>query len=231
MTNRNLPGACWPIARPRSAPLARPASQKRSPPAMGCSARTIETRLIERVMLQTLIWRTGRMRPPKVARGAWSWRPHALLPPPIGLLVGALALLCGGLWTVGQYADHRAELRRAETTRFLDQFRSGPVAEAWQRLHTAWRAEQGPGGRAPRAHPIPYGPRPRARPARSSDVRAGDDPGIPAAGRDPGRASVPHPPRRLRAHGQLRRRRGGRAAGPGAVDSVRNGLALSGTVH
>jgi hypothetical protein len=115
---------------------------KRSPAATGRSARTIQTRLMERAMLQTLIWRAGRMTPPKVAPDAGSARPRALLLPQIRLLVGALALLWGGLWTVGEYAEHRAELRLAETTRFLDQFRSGPVAEAWQRLGTAWRAEQ-----------------------------------------------------------------------------------------
>jgi hypothetical protein len=58
-------------------------------------------------------------------------------------LVGVLALLCGALWTMEEYTEHRAELRLAETNRFLDQFRSGPVAAAWGRLRTAWRAEQG----------------------------------------------------------------------------------------
>jgi hypothetical protein len=58
------------------------------------------------------------------------------------MVVGALALLCGGLWTSGEYADRRAELRLAETSRFLEQFRSGPVAEAWGQLRRAWRAEQ-----------------------------------------------------------------------------------------
>ena len=93
-------------------------------------------------MLQALIWRTGRMAVPKLAPGGWWRRGRARLAPRISALVGVLALLCGGLWTVGEYADHRAELRLAETSRFLDQFRSGPVAEAWGRLRTAWRAEQ-----------------------------------------------------------------------------------------
>jgi hypothetical protein len=93
-------------------------------------------------MLQTLLWRAGRWAPTKVAPDGWSQRQHALLLPPISVLVCVLALLCGGLWTIGEYAHHRAELRLAETNRFLDQFRSGPVAEAWQRLRTAWRAEQ-----------------------------------------------------------------------------------------
>jgi hypothetical protein len=110
-----------------------------SPGAMRGSARTIDAHLMGTTMLQTLIWR--RMAPPKVASDAW-WRRRALLPPRISMLVGVLALLCGGLWTVGEYADYRAELRLAETSRFLDQFRSGPVADAWGRLRTAWRAEQ-----------------------------------------------------------------------------------------
>ena len=92
-------------------------------------------------MLQTLIWRTfrrgadGRSRPLAARRGT-------LLLPLLSALVGVLALLCAGLWTVGEYTEHRAELRLAETNRFLDQFRSGPVAEAWARLRTAWRTEQ-----------------------------------------------------------------------------------------
>ena len=93
-------------------------------------------------MLQTLIWRTARVAPQKAAPEAWWRHRRARLLPQISVLVGVLALLCGGLWTVGEYADHRAELRLAETNRFLDQFRSGPVAEAWERLRTAWRAEQ-----------------------------------------------------------------------------------------
>jgi hypothetical protein len=93
-------------------------------------------------MLQTLIWRTFRPAPPQVAPGR-SWRRrHAWLLPQIGFLVGGLALLCSGLWTVGEYLQHRAELRLAETHRFLGEFRAGPVADAWARLRAAWRAEQ-----------------------------------------------------------------------------------------
>ena len=93
-------------------------------------------------MLQTLIWRAARVAPQKVAPEVWWRRERARLLPQIRLLVGVLALLCGGLWTVDEYADHRAGRRLAETHRFLDQFRSGPVAEAWDRLRTAWQAEQ-----------------------------------------------------------------------------------------
>jgi hypothetical protein len=105
-------------------------------------ARTIDAQLMGTKMLQTLIWRTDRMAPPKGAPDAWWRRRRALLLPQISLLAGVLALLCSVLWTVGEYADHRAELRLAETSRFLDQFRTGLVAEAWGRLRTAWRAEQ-----------------------------------------------------------------------------------------
>ena len=93
-------------------------------------------------MLQTLIWRTFRAAPAAAPGGARPGRSTLLLPL-LSTLVGVLALLCAGLWTVGEYAGHRAELRLAETGRLLDQFRSGPVAAAWARLRTAWRAEQG----------------------------------------------------------------------------------------
>jgi hypothetical protein len=115
---------------------------KPSPAAVRRIARALQAQLMETAMLQTLLWRTGRLAPAKVAPDGWPRRQHAVLLPPISVLVCVLALLCGGLWTIGEYADYRAELRLAETNRFLDQFRSGPVAEAWQRLRTAWRAEQ-----------------------------------------------------------------------------------------
>jgi hypothetical protein len=92
-------------------------------------------------MLQTLIWRTSRLAP-TAAPGGWR-RGRGTLLPLLSVLVGVLALLCGALWAVDEYAEHRTELRLAETNRFLDQFRSGPVAEAWSRLRAAWRAEQG----------------------------------------------------------------------------------------
>jgi hypothetical protein len=97
---------------------------------------------METAMLQTLIWRTGRIAPPQIAPAAWWRHRSALLPPRIGVLVGMLALLCGGLLAAAEYAEHRAELRLAETNRLLEEFRSGPVADAWGRLRTAWRAEQ-----------------------------------------------------------------------------------------
>ena len=93
-------------------------------------------------MLQTLIWRTGRIAPPQIAPAAWWRHRSALLPPRIGVLVGMLALLCGGLLAAAEYAEHRAELRLAETNRLLEEFRSAPVADSWERLRAAWRAEQ-----------------------------------------------------------------------------------------
>jgi hypothetical protein len=46
------------------------------------------------------------------------------------------------LWGVNEYEEHRADLRQAETGRYLDQFRSGAVAAAWGRLRAAWQAQQ-----------------------------------------------------------------------------------------
>jgi hypothetical protein len=93
-------------------------------------------------MLQTSILRTGRMAPPQLAPAAAVWRCHAPRLPQITLVLGILALLCGVLWGVHEYGEHRTELRRAETSRYLDQFRSGPVGTAWARLRAAWQAEQ-----------------------------------------------------------------------------------------
>ena len=93
-------------------------------------------------MLQTSILRTVRIAPPKLAPAAAWRRCRAMLLPQITLILGMLALLCGVLWAVSEYADHGAELRRAETDRHLDQFRSGSVGAAWARLRAAWHAEQ-----------------------------------------------------------------------------------------
>lgn len=92
-------------------------------------------------MLQTEIWRSVLNGPAKVGPAPWS-RGHRTVPLPLlALVIGALVLLCGGLLAVGEYTHHRAELRRAETNRLLDQFRSGPVAASWARLGAAWQAE------------------------------------------------------------------------------------------
>jgi hypothetical protein len=93
-------------------------------------------------MLQTHIWRQLRIDLPRVAPTTW-WRRHrGVVLPQLGLVFGVLLLLCGALWAVGQHADHQAEVRVGETNRFLDEFASGPVATAWQRLRAAWEAER-----------------------------------------------------------------------------------------
>jgi hypothetical protein len=107
----------------------------------GCTW-TISGSLMETAMLQTLIWPTGHIAPPQIVPDAWWRRRSLLLRPRISVLLGTLALLCGGLWAAAEYAEHRAELRLAETNRLVGQFRSGPVAEAWSQLRAAWRAEQ-----------------------------------------------------------------------------------------
>jgi hypothetical protein len=94
-------------------------------------------------MLHTLIWRAVRMAPLKQAPAAAWRRFQAPRLPQIALVLGALAMSCGVLWGVAEYEEHQTELRRAETSRYLDQFRSGPVGAAWERLRAAWRAEQG----------------------------------------------------------------------------------------
>lgn len=92
-------------------------------------------------MLQTEIWRSVQVAPFKVGPEVWWQRHRAVLLPQIILVLGVLALVCGALWAVGQHAEQRAELRRAETSRFLEQFRSGPVAGSWARVRAAWQAE------------------------------------------------------------------------------------------
>jgi len=55
---------------------------------------------------------------------------------------GVLLLLCALLWGVGEYAAYKGDLRRAETGRYLAQFREPPVADAWQHLNAVWQAEE-----------------------------------------------------------------------------------------
>lgn len=56
-------------------------------------------------------------------------------------VLGVLLLLGGGLLAVDQYASYKAELRRAETGRYLAEFHEPPVADAWARLSAVWQAE------------------------------------------------------------------------------------------
>jgi hypothetical protein len=93
-------------------------------------------------MLQTSILRTVLIGPPKLAPAAAWQRCRGLLLTQITAIVGMLALVCGLLWAVTEYEEHRADLRRAETNRYLDQFRSGSVGAAWARLSATWQAER-----------------------------------------------------------------------------------------
>lgn len=90
--------------------------------------------------MQTSILRSVRLawRQPDfgLRRRARTLLPHA------APVLGVVTLGLGLLWGSGEYAEGRAELRLAETSRHLEQFRSGPVGAAWARLRAAWQAEQ-----------------------------------------------------------------------------------------
>ena len=78
---------------------------------------------------------------PDLAAALWRrQRPFALAA--LGPVLGVLLLLAGGLLAADQYASSKAEVRRAETGRYLAEFHEPPVADAWQRLSAAWQAEQ-----------------------------------------------------------------------------------------
>jgi hypothetical protein len=91
-------------------------------------------------MLHTETWR-GTEVAPKVTPVPWWRRRRSVLLPQITLALGVLAIVSGALWAVGEYDRQQAEVRVAETSRFLDQFRSGQVAAALERVRAAWRAE------------------------------------------------------------------------------------------
>ena len=59
-------------------------------------------------------------------------RPRAAVLGQLAPVFGVLLLLCAALWAIGAYADYKADLRRAETGRYLAEFRAPPVAAAWQ---------------------------------------------------------------------------------------------------
>ena len=90
-------------------------------------------------MLQTDTWRSAPPR--RISPARWWSRHRAVLLPQIALVLGILAPLCGALWAVGMYTNHKAELRLEETARFLDQFRAGPVADAFARVRGVWLIE------------------------------------------------------------------------------------------
>jgi hypothetical protein len=78
---------------------------------------------------------------PQVGFGELWRRQRATLLAWLRPALGVLLLLGGGLLAVDQYASYKAELRRAETGRYLAEFREPPVADAWARLSGAWQAE------------------------------------------------------------------------------------------
>lgn len=92
-------------------------------------------------MLQTGIWRNVQARPPKVGPAAWWQRHRVVLAPQLILVLGVLALLGGAFLAIDQYSRQRAEVRLAETNRFLEEFRSGRVGAAAARVRAAWQAE------------------------------------------------------------------------------------------
>ena len=73
--------------------------------------------------------------------GFWGHR-RAILLAALGPALALVLVLAGGLLAVDQYARFKAEVRRAETGRYLAEFRETPVAGAWARLGGAWQAEQ-----------------------------------------------------------------------------------------
>jgi hypothetical protein len=86
-------------------------------------------------------WRLARDAP-GVDLGA-RWRHHReLLAENFGLVAGVLLLSCATLWAAGEYARQKAELRTAETHRYIAEFRAAPVADAWRHLTRAWHAER-----------------------------------------------------------------------------------------
>lgn len=92
-------------------------------------------------MQQTGIRRILQVARPETGAAVSWWRRRAVLLPQIILVLGVLALVGGAFLAVGLYSRHSAELRLAETHRFLDQLRAGPVAAAWARVNAAWRTE------------------------------------------------------------------------------------------
>jgi hypothetical protein len=94
-------------------------------------------------MLQTEFWHNVHVTAPKVPSAAW-WRRHgALLAPQAVLVLIVLALLGGAFLASGLYSRQRTELRLAETSRFLTEFRSGRVGQAATRMRAVWQAESG----------------------------------------------------------------------------------------
>lgn len=71
------------------------------------------------------------------------WRSaRKLLLDHFGVVAGLLLVASAILWAAGEHSRHMAVLRAAETSRLVAEFRSAPVADAWQRLVAAWTAQQ-----------------------------------------------------------------------------------------
>jgi hypothetical protein len=90
--------------------------------------------------------RVPRLALPALPRveAALFWGQHrAVLLSALGPMLAILLLLAGGLLAIDQYAAYKAEVQRAETGRYLAEFREPPVADAWRRLNAAWQAEWG----------------------------------------------------------------------------------------
>jgi len=101
----------------------------------------IEAHVMGSTMQQTEIRRSMQVARPETGTAVWWQRRRAVLLPQIILVLSVLALIGGAFLAVGLYSRHSAELRLAETHRFLDQVRAGPVAAAWARVNAAWRTE------------------------------------------------------------------------------------------
>jgi hypothetical protein len=86
-------------------------------------------------------WRPAKAPPLAGMRDRWRQQRQALLDH-FGLVAGLLLVVCAILWAAGEHSRHKAELRAAETGRLVADFRSAPVAGAWQRLAGAWAAQQ-----------------------------------------------------------------------------------------
>jgi hypothetical protein len=94
-------------------------------------------------MEQLHISRLARwMPPPLPAIDLDGWPRHgAVALAQLWPVFGILLLLCAMLWGIGEYAGYKGDLRRAETGRYLAQFREPPVADAWQHMNAVWQAE------------------------------------------------------------------------------------------
>ena len=86
--------------------------------------------------------RLAPLAPPRLnLRDLWC-RHHDLLRAWLGAALAIVLLPSALIWAASEYADYRAALRAAETSRYLAEFRAAPVGAAWRHLNAAWQAEQ-----------------------------------------------------------------------------------------